>query len=139
MLFSLSWDKELGAGLMIQGIGIDSIEIERIKKACTRESFIFRVFTEKERKYCLNKKESASSFAARFAAKEAVAKALGVGLGKISWQEIEIENSNDKKPGVILHGQAKNRFIEIQAKYVHISLSHDKERALAMVIIEGGE
>ena len=80
---------------MLKGCGIDLVEISRIKSAWERfgRRFLERVFTPSEQAYCLARKRPEESLAARFAAKEAVAKALGLGLGRFSWQEIEIVRS----------------------------------------------
>lgn len=123
----------------ILGIGVDAIETARIDKLiCSKgESFSLRVFTEAEIAYCENKKNKAQHYAARFAAKEAFMKALGTGkqLG-ISWREIEIYHNDLGKPGIKLSGRALEIAREKGVTAIHLSLTHLKEIALAVVILE---
>ena len=122
---------------MIVGIGCDIIEIERIARAIKRESFIQRVFTAKEAAYCQSRgQQAAASFAARFAAKEAVLKALGTGLREGSLQEIAVANDALGKPLVQLseHFAALSR--QLGVKNIQISLSHSRDFAVAYVIME---
>lgn len=122
---------------MIIGIGCDIIEIERIKKACERESFVKRVFTEQEIAYCNARKTQAySSYAARFAAKEAVLKALGTGLRDGEIKEIEVVNDELGKPSIILGGYHKALSEKKGVKRIHISLSHTRTEAIAYCIME---
>ena len=115
------------------------IEIERIAKALQRENFCTRIYTAAELSYAGSKKNQrqAASLAAVFAAKEAVAKALGVGLGQIGWREIEVRHDELGKPFVALSGRARALAEERGVKNIHLSLSHSREYALAMVILEG--
>lgn len=123
----------------ILGIGLDAIETARIDKLISSkgESFSLRVFTEAEIAYCESKKNRSQHYAARFAAKEAFMKALGTGkqLG-ISWREIEVDNDELGKPGIRLSGRA----LEIAQKKgitaIHLSLTHLKEMAIAVVVLE---
>lgn len=123
----------------ILGIGIDAIEIARIDKLISPkgEGFSLRVFTEAEIAYCENKKNRAQNYAARFAAKEAFMKALGTGkqLG-ISWREIEVFNDTLGKPGIRLSGRALKIAQEKGVVAIHLSLTHLKEIAIAVVILE---
>ena len=123
---------------MILAVGVDTVEIARIEKAVQRERFVERVFTEEECEYCAAKTNPYPSFAARFAAKEATSKALGTGIGKISWREIETVHSPMGKPEIKLWGAAAEIFAAMGATRILLSLSHDKERAIAFVIIEKG-
>lgn len=120
----------------MKGLGSDIIEIERIRKAISRhkERFVNALFTPKERQYCYRFADSATHFAGRFAAKEAVIKALGQGKAlRISWHEIEIINDTQGKPEVILH----KRLLEASgAKSVSLSISHCISHALAVAILE---
>ncbi len=119
---------------MIHGIGNDIIEIERIKKVLDRHpaSFLNRVFTSLEQSYCLQKKEPARHLAARFAAKEAVAKAFGSGFSQgLTWTDIEIVNDSQGKPNVQLSFRAKQRF---KGAEIHLSMSHCNTYATAMAI-----
>ncbi len=113
-------------------IGIDIIEIARIKRAIARwgESFLHRVYTEPELKLYHKKP---SSLAARFAGKEAVIKALGTQSKGINWKEIEILSDPSGKPLVHLYGKAQNQADSLGLNNLAISLSHSKEYAIACV------
>ena len=125
---------------MIVGIGCDIIEIERIARAIKSESFIRRVFTAEEAAYCQRRgQQSAASFAARFAAKEAVLKALGTGLREGSLQEIAVDNDVLGKPLVQLSGHFAMLAKQLGVKNIQISLSHSRELATAYVIMEDGK
>jgi len=120
---------------MVEALGIDIIEVKRIKKALEKwgKRFLERVYTPKELAYCLKKRYPEGSLAGRFAAKEAVMKALGTGLTLgVSWKDIEIVNDNKGKPEVFLYG--KTRKISGNKK-VLVSISHTKEDAIAQAMI----
>jgi len=120
---------------MIEALGIDLIEIKRIKKVKERwgKRFLERVYTSKELEYCLNKKYPESSLSGRFAAKEAVMKALGTGLSSgVSWKDIEILNDRKGKPEVLVYGKTKKL---LGKKKVLISISHTKEDAIAQAMV----
>ncbi|MBE5798969.1 MAG: holo-[acyl-carrier-protein] synthase [Clostridiales bacterium] len=123
----------------IIGIGTDLCAVSRMDKAIQREHFYERVFFESERAY-LEKKENAraQSAAAMFAAKEAVAKALGTGFirGIMPWT-IEVTHDEAGKPGIVLHEAAKERFEALGGTDVHLSLTHEGDSAMAFVVIEG--
>lgn len=122
---------------MIVGIGCDIIEIERIARAIKSESFIRRVFTAEEAAYCQRRgQQAAASFAARFAAKEAVLKALGTGLREGSLQEIAVANDGLGKPLVQLSGHFAMLAKQLGVKNIQISLSHSRDFAVAYVIME---
>lgn len=122
---------------MIVGIGCDIIEIERIARAIKRESFIQRVFTANEAAYCQSRgQQAAASFAARFATKEAVLKALGTGLREGSLQEIAVANDALGKPLVQLSGHFAALSRQLGVKNIQISLSHSRDFAVAYVIME---
>lgn len=124
---------------MIVSIGVDIIEVYRIRETLERTPrFTERVFTEKEREYCQAKGAAAAqSFAARFAAKEAFLKALRTGWrGKISWQDIEIQNDEFGAPYFEISGEAKEILEKLGANKVHLSMSHTTEHAVANVILE---
>lgn len=121
---------------MLVGTGIDLIEIERIAASIRRfgASFVERIFTPGEIAYCSIRKSSDQSYAARFAAKEAGAKALGTGIGKgVSWREIEVLRQPGQAPELIFHGRAKE--IADQKGVLHISLSITHTAALAMASV----
>lgn len=125
---------------MIVGVGCDIIEIERIARAIKSESFIRRVFTADEAAYCQRRgQQAAASFAARFAAKEAVLKALGTGLREGSLQEIAVDNDGLGKPLVQLSGHFAMLAKQLGVKNIQISLSHSRELATAYVIMEDGK
>lgn len=125
---------------MIVGVGCDIIEIERIARAIKSESFIRRVFTAEEAAYCQRRgQQTAASFAARFAAKEAVLKALGTGLREGSLQEIAVDNDGLGKPLVQLSGHFAMLAKQLGVKNIQISLSHSREFAVAYVIMEDGK
>jgi holo-[acyl-carrier protein] synthase len=120
---------------MIVGLGVDLVEVGRVKKTIDRwgERFLNRVFTFKEKSYCLKKAFPEQSLAARFAAKEAVLKAIGTGLSSgIGWKDIEIVNDISGKPEVSLGEKITKR---IGHKRILISLSHTKEFAIAFAIL----
>ncbi len=120
--------------LLIKGIGNDIIEIERIKRSISKHGQIFlkKIFTEKEISYCLQHKLSPRHFAGRFAAKEAIAKALGTGIGKhLEWQDIEILNNTLGKPEVFLSQKAYQSF---DNPTLLLSISHCKLYATATAI-----
>ena len=125
---------------MIFGIGVDIIEVARIEKQISGESisFVKKVFTPKEIEYCEKKiKNKAQNYAARFAAKEAFFKAIGTGLRDgLSWKDIEIENDPQGKPDLLLTGKSKQWVADHQICNIYISLSHVKELAIAVVILE---
>ena len=125
---------------MIVGVGCDIIEIERIARAIKSESFIRRVFTAEEAAYCQRRgQQAAASFAARFAAKEAVLKALGTGLREGSLQEIAVDNDVLGKPLVQLSGHFAMLAKQLGVKNIQISLSHSRDFAVAYVIMEDGK
>lgn len=124
---------------MIFGIGIDIIEVSRMDKQISGDgsSFQKRIFTEHEINYCETKKNKAQHYAARFSAKEAFFKAIGTGWRNgLTWQEIEIINDDLGKPVIVLHGKAKEFIEKNLIKNIHLSLSHVKETAVAVVILE---
>lgn len=123
----------------IAGIGTDLCAVSRMEKAIAKEHFYTRVFLEDERAYLEQKgKAKAQSAAAMFAAKEAVAKALGTGfaLGVMPWC-IEVTHETYGEPGIRLHGEARVRLEEVDGRRVLLSLSHEGDMAMAFVVIEG--
>lgn len=124
---------------MIAGIGVDIVEVSRVAQALERQGdrFAARVFTPGEIAECWpSEQQRCRRLAARFAAKEAALKALGIGLRGVSWQEIEVVKDSLGKPSLRLTG----RLAEIAAAQgvtaMHLSLSHCKEYALAQVVAE---
>jgi holo-[acyl-carrier protein] synthase len=121
---------------MILGVGVDIIDVERIHAALdhprTGERFRVRVFTDGEIAYCLRRRHAAESFAARFAAKEAMMKAFGRAYG---WREIEVVRGTGA-PTLRLHGRAQERAAAVGLQRIHLSLSHTATLAIAYVIAE---
>lgn len=115
--------------------GIDLIETERIKKALNRwgENFLKRIFTSRERNYVKNKKFYYENLAARFAAKEAVFKAIG--NLKLNWQDIEILNNGKGKPMVFLSKKAKRLTEKEKIKEIRVSLAHTRNYAVAQAVV----
>ena len=120
---------------MIIGVGTDIIEIERIRRAVQSKHFKKKVFTEKEKIYCESRGlQSAASYAARFAAKEAFFKALGTGIfTKLT--EVEILNDAEGKPEIFLNGRAKTFAENLNVEKIFVSLSHCREYATAFVTL----
>jgi holo-[acyl-carrier protein] synthase len=114
-------------------LGVDIIEIERIQHSVNRygERFLNRVFTESELELCRNR---VPELAVRFAAKEAVMKALGTGRRGVSWRDIEILRNKRNAPLVYLHGRARRRAQKLGIAELAVSLSHSREYAIATVI-----
>ena len=123
---------------MIIGIGIDLVENERIEAAITKQAFITRVFTPQEQVYCDSRKAGrVASYAARFAGKEAVMKALGTGMIKGTWQEIEILPNELGAPVVTLSGIFADLAAEKNIRELMISLTHTRQYAAAQVVCWG--
>lgn len=119
--------------------GVDIIEIERLMHSIdTVEGFRDRVFTKAEIAYCENRKKAKyESYAARFAAKEAIMKALGTGMAEgIGWKQIEIINDEKGKPNAVLSGSACELYETMGAKSMDVSLSHCRDYAVAYAVIE---
>jgi holo-[acyl-carrier protein] synthase len=125
---------------MVVGLGTDLIEIVRIQASIDRygEQFLRRVFTEGEIVYCMRKKRNAAeSFAARFAAKEAGAKALGTGISQgVSWREIEVRRAQGQRPELEFSGRAAERAKAMGVRGISLSLTHSRDVAMAMVVLE---
>lgn len=123
---------------MIKGIGIDIIEVERIKRAVGRNSkFLQRIFTEKEIKYFEENNFQAVSIAGNFAAKEAIVKAIGTGLRGFSWDQLEIQRDSLGRPIAVLYGQAKNIAEALEIHQILITISHSRSYAVAQAIALG--
>jgi holo-[acyl-carrier protein] synthase len=124
---------------MIVAIGIDIIEVKRVREVLLRTPrFVERVFTVAERAYCDSRGVvAAQHYAARFAGKEAALKAFQTGWrGGISWQDVEICARDSGAPYLIFHGEVKRLFEQSGATAAHLSLSHTTEHAIAQVILE---
>lgn len=124
---------------MIVGIGVDIIEISRILALREKQGhdFFDRCYTERETAYCLKKKNADESLAARFAAKEAVMKALGTGWAEgVSFKNIELVREGEAAPYIVLHGAAAELAARRGIAKIHISVSHCKEYAVAHAVAE---
>ena len=124
---------------MLVGTGIDIIEIDRITQSITRfgSRFLTRIFTPAEISYCQRKKNDAESFAARFAAKEAGAKALGTGIQHgVTWQEIEVRRLPGQRPTLHFTGRAAEIAAHLGVRHVSLSLTHSTTVAMAAVQLE---
>lgn len=126
---------------MIYGIGTDIVEVDRIAaKIAKGKGFLDLVFTPHEIAYCEQQAGSAAaeSYAARFAAKEAFLKAMGTGWGHgaINFNQIEVRNTVLGKPELFLLGEAAAHYAQLNIQKIHLSLSHIRTAAVAMVIIE---
>jgi len=125
---------------MIRGIGVDIVKVDRIEKAVERWGYRFlkRIFTPAEIERCQKRARPAQCLALRFAAKEAFAKALGLGMRKgLRWRDIEVVHDNFGKPDLLLHNQAQRLLEDVEASRTWLSLSDEREFALAVVVLEG--
>ncbi len=124
---------------MIVGIGIDIIEVSRIKKVLEKNpAFKEKVFTQQEIEYCESKADPGLSFSVRFAAKEAFMKALGTGWNhEVSWVEIETVTIPNGPPVLKISGKTKAAMLSRNIVTCHLSLSHEKEYSVASVVLEG--
>jgi holo-[acyl-carrier protein] synthase len=123
---------------MIYGVGVDLIEIDRIRQAIERngQRFIDRVYTDTEQAYC-SQRSSYACYAARFTAKEAFLKAFGTGLRKgMRWRDIEVRTNELGKPFLQLYGFLQEQCQHNGLYQIHLSLSHSSAYAIAQVIIE---
>jgi phosphopantetheine--protein transferase-like protein len=121
------------------GVGIDVCEVDRMRRVLARTpGFAARVFTEDEQAYCRRRRDPVERFAARFAAKEAVLKAMGVGLGACASREIEVVRAESGAPSLALRGAAAGLAAARGIADWHVSLSHTSAVAEALVIAVGG-
>ncbi|MBM3790648.1 MAG: holo-ACP synthase [Acidobacteria bacterium] len=124
---------------MIIGVGVDIVDIRRMRRALERqdERFVRRLFTPAEAEFCRRHHDPVPYFAVRFAAKEALFKALGTGWsGGVSWLEVEVTREEQQAPSMTLTGKAEELSRSLGARTVHVSLSHSDESAVAIVILE---
>jgi holo-[acyl-carrier protein] synthase len=125
---------------MLIGTGVDLIEVERIARSIERfgERFLRRVYTDHEIAYCSRKRINAESFAARFAAKEAGAKALGTGISRgVTWNEFQVARGPGERPILELRGRAALLAQELGVRAISLSITHTSSLAMATVIMEG--
>jgi holo-[acyl-carrier protein] synthase len=121
----------------IQGIGVDVVDVQRLKKVLEQQGsyFVGKVFTDSEISYCQSKKNPHEHFAARFAAKEAVAKAMRTGWsGAFRWKDVEVVNEPSGAPKLTLYKEVAEALAHSQT---HLSMSHTENTVVAFVVIEG--
>lgn len=124
---------------MIVGLGIDLVDTERIDSAWKRfgERFVNRILLEEEKAYCMSHRNPAPFIAARFAAKEAVSKALGSGIGPLlGWHDIEVRHKETGAPYIELHGKGQELLSNLKANVIHLTLTHTAANSIAMAIVE---
>ncbi len=122
---------------MIHGIGVDIIEIARIKSSLERfaNHFEEKIFTKDEIEYCRSKADPSKHFAGRFAVKEAVVKSMGKGMGQgVDWKDIEVLQKETGQPFLRIQGRGKNIFEGLRLKEILISISHEKSYAVGQAI-----
>jgi holo-[acyl-carrier protein] synthase len=124
---------------MIYGIGIDLVENSRLEKIIEKwgSKFLQRVFSDEEIQYCGKHVQASIHYGARFAAKESFLKALGIGLGRgVKFKDIEVMHDKNGKPALDLRGGAKAQIEKRKITKIHLSLTHTKKYATAVVILE---
>ena len=128
-----------GSTVVILGLGVDIVEVERIEQALARgNSMAQRVFTEAELTYCMDRKNRYQHFAGRFAAKEAALKALGTGWQEgIRWKDVEVVPGELGRPVLNFYGRAREIFEARQARSALVTITHATRYAVAAVVIEG--
>jgi holo-[acyl-carrier protein] synthase len=127
---------------MLVGTGIDIVEIERVAHSIARygDRFLTKIFTSEEIVYCQRKKNFAESFAARFAAKEAGAKALGTGIQHgVAWKELEVRRMPGHRPTLHFTGRALEFAKRLGVAHVSLSITHTATLAMASVQLESGQ
>lgn len=125
---------------MILGLGIDLVDVSRIEQALKRfgPRFLDRILRADESAYCQSQQNTVTTVAARFAAKEAVAKAFGTGIGAgLGWRDIEVVRLPSGRPAVQLHGKAVELLATLGGRTVHLSITHTDTQASAVAVIEG--
>ena len=126
--------------MSVLGLGVDIVEIERFASSMQRsgQAFLDRLFLPAEQAYCSPQREPARCFAARFAAKEAVSKALGTGIGsQLAWRDIEIRRKDSGEPFIVLHGTGAETAKRLGISGILLSLSHSEHYAVANAICTG--
>lgn len=122
---------------MIVAVGVDAVDIQRVQRLLKNDGFVERIYTESERAYCLERARPAESFAARFAAKEAVMKCLGTGWSRgVGFRQVEVQRQANGELSVALTGRALEVSQEQEIGRIHLSLSHTAEQAVAFAVAE---
>ncbi len=123
---------------MILGIGVDLMQVRRMDRWVDQPGLLARFFHPGELEDARSRgKAIALSLAVRYAAKEALGKAMGIGVQHFSLKEVQVVNNKFGKPEIILHGNARETFERFGGESIHLSLSHELDNAVAMVVIEG--
>jgi len=123
---------------VILGIGVDLIQVQRMDRWVDQPRLIARFFHPGELEDARRRgKSMALSLAVRYAAKEALGKAMGIGLQHFALKEVQVVNNKMGKPEILLHGQASKTFAKFGGTKIHLSLTHELDNAIAMVVIEG--
>ncbi len=125
---------------VVTGLGIDLAEVARIQASLDRygSRFLGRVYSPREQGYCMSRRNPAQHLAARFAAKEAAAKALGTGISRgVGWHDFEVTREPGEPPGLLLSGRAESLAADRGVLRISLSLSHTDVHATAIVIFEG--
>lgn len=121
----------------MRGVGIDAVDVDRLRQALARRPALAeRIFTDGERAYASRAADPGPRLAARFAAKEALSKALGVGIGAVSWRDIEVVRADNGAPSLLLTGEAARLATGAGIGRWHLSLSHTDALAMALVVGE---
>lgn len=122
----------------VRGIGVDAVDVMRFRRVLERRpTLAARLFTDAERSYAASGRDPGTRLAARFAAKEAVLKALGVGIGAAGFREVEVVRGDDGAPSLVLVGRAAALAAALGVSRWHVSLTHTDAVAVASVIAEG--
>ena len=124
---------------MVLGVGVDIIEVERIRSSHERfgDRFLKRILRPEEISYCFSHAQPAPFLAARFSAKEAISKAFGTGIGaQLGWQDMEVRRKESGEPYVVLHGRGESLLAIRGGRLVHLSLSHTNSYAAAVAVLE---
>ena len=128
---------DLGAG-GVRGVGVDAVDVVRFRRVIERRpGIVDRLFTETEQAYAQRGRDPGPRLAVRFAAKEAVLKALGVGVGAAGFRDVEVVRADNGEPGVVLSGRAAALSVGRGVHRWHLSLTHTETIAVATVVAEG--
>jgi holo-[acyl-carrier protein] synthase len=124
---------------MIVGVGVDLVEVTRIENAWKKfgDRFVNRILLPDETAYCMTHKCPAPFIAARFAAKEAISKAFGTGIGvSLGWHDMEVRKKESGAPYVVMHGKGQELLAQLKANVIHLTLTHTATNAIAVAILE---
>ncbi len=129
--------RDLGVG-GVRGIGVDAVDVARFRRVIERRpGIVDRLFTDTERAYAQRCRDPGPRLAVRFAAKEAVLKALGVGVGAAGFRDVEVVRADNGDPGVALTGRAAALSVDLGVQRWHLSMTHTDTVAVATVVAEG--